>query len=233
MSAALRALTEVGASFLALGALVTAGGCADWLDMPSPDAGATERPAAVAQVANAYLPTSRARVDAPGPLVPATPGLRVPAGYFARVRLDAEDLFLPYSYAAFLTTEEDVALRVLALGSPARDRGEAPKAPAPPALRAVIHLPLPTQEGQDAGLAPLVGLTLGPDALGGSTVTLRLSDRDLYLLTPTRFTLESITDTTVSLSFEGTARRGSQAKVSLPFQVGVVGLRAPTVGVRR
>jgi len=201
--------------------------------MPSPDAGPAAPASTGAQVVNAYLPTARARVDAQGPLIPGTPGLRVPAGYFARARLDAEDLFLPYSYAAFLTSEGGVALRVVALGAPARDRGDAPKGPRPPVLRAVIPLPLPDRQGQVAGLDTLMGLTLGEDALRETTATLRLSDRDLYLLTLTRFTLESSSDTALSLSFEGRARRGSKAKVSLPFQVGIVGFRAPTVGVRR
>lgn len=222
------------ASVAAVATLGVSAGCADWLDMPSADAGPSARAVATSQVANAYLPTARARADAAGPLVPGTPGFRVPAGYFTRVRLDVEDLFLPYSYAAFLTSEHDVALRVVALGSPARDRGEGgSKPPAPPVLRAVIPLPVPDRRGQAAGLGTLMGLTLGADALRGSTATLRLSDRDLYLLTLTRFTLESSNDAALSFSLEGTARRGSMSKASLPFQIGVVGLRAPTVGVRR
>ena len=85
-----------------LGALAL-GACVEWfeVDDASPatalEASAPEQPLYGAE---ASLPGVAPRVGAAGPLVPQSPGLRVPDGYWSRVRLDEADLLLPHTWAS-------------------------------------------------------------------------------------------------------------------------------------
>ncbi len=197
--------------------LAATAGCTEWLEVPGPASDAAVAPDATAE--SASLPSLGARADAPGPLVPSTPGLRVPGGYWARVRLDVADLLLPHAWAGFLETEDGLVLRIEAVGGPASGDGASPT----PTLRAVVPIRLPEPAAPEA----LGGLTLGPEALAEAVVGLRTTPRSSWLVTPERLVIEAVGPQVVKGTLEGTARRGTRSPSSRPVRVAFVALRAP------
>jgi len=198
-------------------------GCPEWLEVDDDDDVVVEQPAAeIERTEPVFLPVEYPRLSAKGPLVPSTPGLRVPEGYFARARLDVADIHMPWAYAAFLQGDGELVLRLKAVSGPYVVGGPFDGTAPVPTLRAVIHLSVP----EATNIGELVGVDLSAEALKRSTVALRTSAKYRYLITLTRLTIEAVGDTAVSGSFEGIARRGSKAKTSLPIRVGFVALKA-------
>ncbi|MDP6947143.1 MAG: hypothetical protein QF464_23540, partial [Myxococcota bacterium] len=84
-----------------------ASGCIEWLevDVPVQRPGPAEEARAPATPTHlpgvAVLPNTPPRPSANGPVVPQTPGLRVPDGYWTRARLDQADLLLSHTWAVF------------------------------------------------------------------------------------------------------------------------------------
>ena len=168
-----------------------------------------------------YLPQRTPRLDAPGPIVPGTPGLRVPAGYITRVRLDIRDLFLPYTVASFLRGAGDATLRIEAVAGMTEDRRILP------VFRVLIPITLPS--GSD--IAALTELTLGPAALSRAMATIRLENGRQYLVEVKRLSFDALEEGAVKGSLEGRARRGMKSKSYKQIKVGFVALRAPDTGM--
>ncbi|MGM0577316.1 MAG: hypothetical protein ACQEXJ_16445 [Myxococcota bacterium] len=211
-----RAALVVGFLVLGAGGLTA---CPEWLEMPPPQGGDTGAPEPVAlEGPPVHLPSRGPRVDGAGPLVPMTPGLRVPDGYWTRVRLDAADLLLPWTWAVAHTTSDGegphLVLRLLA--------AEGPVAPDARALRAVIPLAVP----EGTRLEALEGLELGPEAMAQATIGLRTDARNRWLVTPRRLAITSVRPRVVVGTLEGVARRGSQGRRERVFQAGFLALRA-------
>lgn len=205
------------AGFLA----VTAPACLDWLEVDDPSDEANEAEPALAAGRPAVLPDAPPTPSGSGPIVPATPGLRVPqAGYWTRARLDIGDIVLPYTWVAFNPRAGEVIMRFEAARRGVNDYG----VQATPTLRAVIPITLP--RGTDA--STLAGLTLGEDALRDATVSLQTTGKDLWLVTLTRLSIDTVEDAVVTGSFEGTARRGSRGQTERAFRAGFLALHAPT-----
>lgn len=205
-------------------ALLTGGaGCAEWLEVDD----GTEDVAPVEPDEPrepAYLPDESARLDGKGPLVPATPGLRVPDGYWTRVRLDVADLYLPYSWISLLPHGERVTLRLQAVGGPVPESDVAPL----PALRLVVSIGVP----EGTTVFELAGLTLRGDALREAMGAIRTTPTDNWLLELDRLTIEEIGSTVVKGTIEGHARRGSKSVRTRKFHIGFVALwaKAPRAG---
>lgn len=198
--------------------------CPEWLEVPDPEG--VETSADEPLRAPATLPDEAPSTAAGGPIVPGTPGLRVPAGYFSRVRLDTADLYLPYTWVvvhagtkAADPVEQPITVRLLAAAGADRD-GE----PEDPVLRAVLPLAVPA----GTGLETLQGLDLGPDALRDATVSVTMEGSHHWLVEPTRLRLEEIDEGRIKGTLEGEARRGAQAARSRPFRAGFIALRGPT-----
>lgn len=204
-----------------LGLLVAAtAGCPEWLEVDDGDAVSAEDEAGfrVAEGSPSRLPDAPAEASGPGPIVPRTPGLRVPdAGYWARVRLDVADVVLSFTWVAIMPGEGQVTLRLEAVRSTNED-----DSPTVPSLSAVIPIALPP--GTDA--SQLSGLTLGEDALANATVSLRTSWRDTWLVDLTRLRIEEVDDRVVKGTLEGMARRGAKARRERRFEAGFLALRA-------
>ncbi len=192
-------------------------GCAPPVLAP-PDAG-DEHEAGDPQML--HLPQRPSRVDARGPLVPGTPGLRVPAGYFTRIRLDVRDLFLPYTLGSFLRGEDGVTFRLEGVA------GMADQKRVLPVFRALIPITLPS--GSD--IQSLTKLTLGPAAMSRGTVTIRLENGRQYLVEVERLSFEALEDGALKGSLEGKARRGMKSTTYKDIWVGFVALRAPNTGM--
>jgi len=80
-----------------VGCALALGACAEWLEVDD-DAEALAANAAreTLRGERPVYPSRWAEPGGDGPLVPSTPGLRVPlAGYWTRVRLDTMDIVLP------------------------------------------------------------------------------------------------------------------------------------------
>jgi hypothetical protein len=204
-------------------ALMSAG-CVEWLEVDEPGPEMPERVEAPRPPAE--MPTESASVSAAGPIVPGTPGLRVPAGYFARVRLDTADLYLPFAWVvvhegtkAADPVEQPITVRILA-ASGADKQGE----PEEPLLRGVLPLAVPAGTRLDA----LEGLDLGADALRDATVSVTTEGSHHWIVAPTRLRLEHIDERFIKGSLEGMARRGTQAPNARPVRIGFVALRGPT-----
>jgi len=170
-----------------------------------------------------YLPQRVPRLDAAGPFVPGTPGLRVPKGYFTRVRLDVRDLFLPYAVASFLRGEDETVFRLEAVSEFSDQWGTLP------IFRALVPITL----SSSSDIKSLTKITLGPAALNRAMATIRLENGRQYLVEVQRLSFEVLEDSAVKGSLEGRARRGMLSKSYKQIKVGFVALRAPDTGMLR
>ncbi|MCC6623058.1 MAG: hypothetical protein IT385_17505 [Deltaproteobacteria bacterium] len=201
-----------------LAAAFLVAGCTEWLEV---DDGTGDEPILELPVGRPLvLPSASPEAGGRGPIVPATPGLRVPlAGYWTRARLDAADLLLPYTWAALSEGRGQVVFRMEGATSTADD----PTAAAGQSLRAVIPITLPP--GTDA--SALAGLTLAGPSLSAATVALRTSAADIWLVEPTRLAFEAVRSEIVVGTIEGVARRGAKGQRARRFEAGFIALRAP------
>jgi hypothetical protein len=170
-------------------------------------------------LARPYTPQKRPRLEGRGPVVPGTPGLRVPSGFFARVRIQVMDFYQPLAMASFLRTHGEVYLRLVTEGGGENDSFR-------PMFRAIIPITLP----KGSGLQALTNLTLGKAALDRATATFQLTPRGKYLVKVERLHIETIEDVVITGALEGRAMRGSLSKTSVPFMAGFVALRGPDTG---
>ncbi len=205
-----------------------ASGCIEWLEVaePAPEIGGGAAADALPTVAPAAPPTSGPRLDGKGPLVPRTPGLRVSGGYWTRVRLDLADLWLPFTWlVADAAPVEDIGraphLNLRLLASSHRSGGAEVGVPT---LRAVIPLAVPAGTALDA----VQGLVFGPEAMEGSSISLRTTREMTWLVTPERLLLEEVGPLLVRGALEGTARRGRESTRVRRFRAGFLALRAPS-----
>jgi|GEM_PF-1346492 len=232
-------VSRLGLCFV-VAAAVMSGGCIDWLEV---DDGEPEYTLPVGEPL--VLPTEPALLDAPGPLVPRTPGLRVPlAGYWTRVRLDAHDLLFPFSWVSLTSANRGSTAEcqtVGATGAPSRQctaavllrlegstaQGEDPSeigAQGVTGFRAVIPITLPP--GTDVSVIR-DGFELSEKALASATMALRTSSQDLWLITPTRLRFERVAHGIITGSLEGEARRGAKGQRVRKFAAAFIALRAP------
>ena len=201
-------------------------GCPEWLevdDTTAEEEAATDDLALLTgHIGPVDLPDAPAEVAGQGPIVPATPGLRVPAaGYWTRARLDVADLILPYTWVSFLHSEDRVTVRLEAVR-----RGEDEAGPQLPWLHAVIPVKLP--RGTDA--SQLDGLSLGAAALADATAAIRTTPQDAWTLTLSHLRFDHVDDHVVTGTLEGIARRGAKGQRERSFIAGFVALRAPEFG---
>ena len=149
----------------------------------------------------------------------------MPDGYWTRARLDQADLLLSHTWAVFQPVgyspdgkPRGMVLRLQAHGPPDGTRRA-------PALRGVIRVATP------AGTVPsqMVGLSFGPDALDGSTVSLRISKGTLWHVVPERLFIDALDTHMVKGTLEGSARAGKRAKRSRRFRASFLALRAGDV----
>ena len=211
---------------LAVGA---SGGCIDWLEVDEGEEPVYTLPVGEPRV----LPSEPALIDAPGPLVPRTPGLRVPlAGYWTRVRLDALDLLFPFTWASLLSAKqavggEDAQVEALFRIEGSTSHGDDPSevgAQGVTGVRAVIPITLPA--GTDASVIR-DGFELTAKALEAATVAVRTSAQDLWLVTPTRLRFDRVDGSLLMGSLEGEARRGAKGQHARRFEAAFIALRAP------
>jgi len=214
---------------LALIGALACGGCVEWLEVDEGDDPVYVVPAGEPLV----LPSEPPLIDAPGPLVPRTPGLRVPlAGYWTRVRLDAHDLLFPFTWASLLSAQEvgppgSTPLRVLFRVEGSTSHGDDPSevgATRVTGIKAVVPITLPP--GTDASVLR-DGFELTAKALEGATVAVRTSAQDLWLVTPTRLRFDRIDQGLLMGSLEGEARRGAKGQRARRFVAAFIALRAP------
>jgi hypothetical protein len=201
------------------------GGCLEWIEVDDP-AIESEPDEALPSVpsfgGDAMFPGAPARASAGGPIVPMTPGLRVPAGYWIRVRIDQADVLLPYSWGAVQRAgySLDGETRGMLLRLQAHRMGQSSKEA--PQLRAVIRIATPPNtEPED-----LVGLTFQEDALAESTVSVRISKGTLWSVALERLSIASMDANVITGTLEGQARAGKRAKRSRTFRAAFVALRA-------
>jgi len=204
-------------------AVLASTGCPEWLEVDDPateeEASADDLALLSAHLGPSELPSAPPEAGGQGPVVPATPGLRVPAaGYWTRARLDVADLLLPYTWVGFLHGEDFVTLRLEAVR-----RGEDEEGPQLPWLHAVIPIALP--HGTDA--TQLEGLALGAEALAGATASIQTTRQDTWLLALSHLRLDHVDEHVVTGTLEGVARRGAKGQRERQFQAGFVALRAP------
>ncbi|MEE2780099.1 MAG: hypothetical protein VYE15_06230 [Myxococcota bacterium] len=199
-------------------------GCTEWLEMPEEPGSAESTPGGEAVESSMKRTPFRApRVDAPGHLVPRSPGLRVPDGYWTRVRMDAADAWMGYSWADLRgdkglpqTSASRMTLRLIASnGTSEKTRITTP------ALRIVAPLTVP------AGTKPetLVGLTFQEDALNDAIVGFDLGGDHPWRVKLNKLTVLDVSATTLSGTLEGTAVRGVKDRGSRPFQAAFHALR--------
>ena len=204
-------------------------GCISWLEVDDGEE-AEEELLNLPVGAPWRAPDDPAELEGSGPVVPETPGLRVPlAGYWTRARLDALDLVFPYTWGSLMAAEEGPSaasarpsfalLRLEGLA-----RGEPLLGEATAGLRAVIPLTLPAGIGADALRA---GTVLPADALAQATVTLRTSPEDLWTVTLERLHLTDVNPDVIVGDFEGVATRGAKGQRERRVIVAFVALRAP------
>jgi len=206
-------------------AAALASGCPEWLevdDTPADDEGPVDDLALLqSHLGPVELPSAPAEVGGQGPIVPATPGLRVPAaGYWTRARLDVADMLLPYTWASLLRGEDHITLRLEAVR-----RGEDEAGPLLPWLHAVIPIALPRGTDQ----SQLDHLDLGHEALASATASIQTTHDDTWLLELTHLRIDHVDDKRVTGTLEGVARRGARGRRERRFAAGFVALRAPTI----
>lgn len=200
--------------------------CVEWLEVDPPvDAPPyeAEEPALLDHTSS--LPDYAARVDAAGPIVPRTPGLRVPKGYWSHGRLDTMDVWLPYTWAAVQVYDgvrsdrpSGLTLRMLAtvpLDSPTESPSQF--------FRAVVPVTMPA----GATLRDLVGLKLDAPSLSGAQISLRTGKEHLWLIEPIRLTIDEVSPQAIKGTLEGIARRGSKSRRERQFRLGFVAFLAP------
>lgn len=214
---------RLAAPLALLVAAVLASGCPEWLEVDDtpPDEEALVDDLALLQshLGPVQLPTAPPDVGGNGPIVPATPGLRVPAaGYWTRARLDVADMLLPYTWVSFLHGEEHITLRLEAVR-----RGEDEAGPQLPWLHVIIPIALPLGTDQ----SQLDKLDLGVEALAAATASIQTTRSDTWLLTLTHLRLDHVDEKRVTGTLEGVARRGSRGQRERSFAAGFVALRAP------
>ena len=209
-------------------------GCLEWLEVDEPveEADLEEVvPSLPSFGVDASFPGTPARATADGPVVPMTPGLRVPDGYWTRIRIDQADLLLPFTWAAVQLAgySADGDLRGMLLRLQGHRLGNTPKEA--PQLRAVIRIATPP----DTAPEDLVGLTFGQDALAESTASVRISKGTLWNVVLQRLAITSIEDNLVTGTLEGEARAGKRARRSRTFRAAFVALRVsePVSGLDR
>ena len=186
------------------------------------DGGSTSADAETTIHVPRLYPTAKAMVESSGPLVPGTPGLRVPPGYFARARIHAVDHRLPYCLSSFLVGQDEAFLRLDALGETVDGQ------------RTVFHAFVPLASVGGAEIGTLADLTLEKAALTGATATIRLptsNGQHTYLVEIERLSFETVEESLLTGSLEGQARRGSRSTTSLPFELGFVAYRGPNTGM--
>jgi hypothetical protein len=212
VTARLAALVLVlGAGFMA---------CTEWLEV---DDGGDEAVLELPVGRPMVLPSAPAEAGGRGPIVPSTPGLRVPlAGYWTRARLDTADVLLPYTWASLVEGRGFVLLRI----EGAMASADEPTAVASQSFRVVIPITLPP--GTDTGA--LAGLTLGKQALAQAAVSIRTSPNDLWIIDPDRLTFDVVRSDVVVGTLEGEARRGARGQRARRFESGFIALRAPEHG---
>ena len=210
--------------------LLGLGGCVEWFEVDEPGTQeVVEADNFVPQSLSgtmATLPGAAPRVGASGTIVPKTPGLRVPEGYWTRVRLDQADLLLPFTWAAIepagYSPDGDTRGTLLRLQSHVGAEPSKEK----PSLRAVIRIATPP----NTPVASLAQLSFGPDALRGSTVSVRLSKGTLWTVELERLSLSEVDTGVLSGTLEGNARVGKRAKRRRSFRAAFVALRGPESG---
>jgi hypothetical protein len=129
------------------------------------------------------------------------------------VRLQVADDLLPTTWASLHEGPGSLVLRLTATSGT-----EAGGAPVPPVLRAVIPIPVP------AGTDPrsLGGLSFGAEALGQATVGYRTGEKDRWVCTLERLSLDVLEPGILVGTMEGLAKRGPKAERSLRFEAGFV-----------
>ncbi|MGB0589960.1 MAG: hypothetical protein ACPGU1_09810 [Myxococcota bacterium] len=212
----------------------TQAGCLEWLEVDEPIGEADLEevvPSLPSFGADASFPGAPARATADGPLVPMTPGLRVPDGYWTRVRIDQADLLLPFTWAAVQPAgySADGELRGTLLRLQGHRMGNTPKEA--PQLRAVIRIATPPGTTSE----DLVGLTFGQDALAESTASVRISEGTLWNVMLQRLAITSMEENLITGTLEGEVRAGKRAKRSRTFRAAFVALRVdePVSGLGR
>ena len=208
----------------ALTGVMSLAGCADWLDVSSPpdEAVLLDDPISLDL---AGLPNQPASVNAKGPILPGSPGLRVPRGYMTHARLDSADFLLAHTWMALDSTSSAgvqaasrTTLRLVATGSVSG------AIPSPvPSVRGVFPLAVP--KGTSA--EDLVGFTARGPSLANARVGIRTGGDHHWMVTPTRLSIDQVTPRAIKGSFEGTARRGAKSERTRRFHAGFVALRAP------
>ncbi len=200
-------------------------GCVEWLEVDEEGEQTLTLPAGQPVV----LPSTGPVVGGDGPLIPQTPGLRVPlAGYWTRARLDTLDLLLPYTWASLLEAAEASPRSAAARPRELLLRIESSVGTTDESLpvigfRAVIPIALPP--GTD-GTAVHSGFEVGHDGLADATIALRTSAQDLWMVTATRLRIETLTPRILVATLEGEARRGAQGQRERDFKAVFVALRA-------
>ena len=226
--------SQARSCWLVVGLLYLGGasGCIEWLEVESPvesaDGGAASAPA-ISEGFPVTLPNVPPRASAAGPLVPQTPGLRVPDGYWTRVRIDQADVLFPHTWAVLQPVgyaEDDnprgMTLRLQAqMGDAATKRS--------PSLRGVVRIAVPPKTSPEQ----LVGLSFGEDALVHSTVSVRISKGTLWTVVLERLSIQAMDEHSMVLALEGQARAGKRAKRSRRFTAAVVALRAKPIEAER
>ena len=167
------------------------------------------------------LPQRKPRLGAGGPWVPGTPGLRVPIGYFTRVRIDVIDFFLPFTLGSFLRGEGEAVFRLESVSGMRDGVREFP------IFRAVIPITLPP--GSDIG--SLTELTLGAETLTRSTATLRFDKSRQYLVEVQRLTFEVLEEGAIKGTLHGRARGGAKSRNYREIRIGFLALRSPDLGM--
>jgi len=193
------------------------GACTDWLEV---DDGEDDSELVLPAGRPLVMPSAPPESGSRGPIVPATPGLRVPlAGYWLRARLDVADVLLPYTWASLSRGDERAYLRIEAATSATDEPGPG----ATQELRAVIPIALPG----GAELDSLDGLTLKAQALAAATVSMRSSPSDTWSIELERLTLTEVQSNLIVGTLEGQARRGTRGQRTRRFEAGFIALRAP------
>ena len=199
-------------------------GCIEWLevdDAPSEEAAPPLAALAPGSSTSILLPRLPARLNASGPILPRTPGLRVPEGYWSRIRIDQADMLLPFTWASL--EPAGYSPKGEARGTLLRLQSHRVATPnkEDPSLRAVIRVATPP----NTEISSLVGLSFGPEALKDSTVSLRLSKGTLWTVELERLVISAMDDEVISGTLEGQARAGKRAKRHRIFRTAFVALR--------
>ena len=217
--------SQAGIALLLL--TLASAGCIEWLEMPEEPGSVKSAPGELGLVEGAATRTvfRAPRVGAPGHLVPRSPGLRVPEGFWTRVRMDAADAWLRYSWADLRSDKglpqksvSRMTLRLIATNGTS-DKTQIMS----PSLRIVAPLVVPAGTRPEA----LIGLTLQADALSEGIVGFDLGGEHPWRVKLNKLSLLTVSPTTISGTVEGTAMRGSKDRSSRPFQAAFHALRVP------